>query len=142
VRPRGSSASRGAGGFDEGFAWARSDRPEVHWYDGSGTLLQVARWEDEPAPLDAAWREEFLGEMGRRMGLGAGGGPAAAARRAEMEERLDLHDGPLAWWGEFRVAASGAVWMGRYAMPLAPPEQWRVVTRDGVVAGWVELPGV
>lgn len=31
--------------------------------------------------------------------------------------------------------------MGRYAMPLAPPEQWRVVTRDGVVAGWVELPG-
>jgi hypothetical protein len=33
--------------------------------------------------------------------------------------------------------------MGCYAMPLlpAPPEQWRVVTRDGVVVGWVELPG-
>ena len=129
------------GGFDEGFAWARSDRPEVHWYDGSGTLLQVARWDDDPAPLDAAWRDEFLQEMGERMGLGAGGGPAAAARRTEMEERLDLHDGPLPWWGEFRVDGSGAVWMGRYAMPLAPPEQWRVVTREGVVAGWVELPG-
>ena len=65
------------------------------------------------------------------MGLGAGAGPAAAARRAEMEERLDLHDGPLPWWGEFRVDGSGAVLMGRCAMLPAPPEQWRVVTRDG-----------
>jgi len=45
-----------AGGFADGFAWARSDEREVRWYDGSGGLVQVARWDEEPVPLTPVWR--------------------------------------------------------------------------------------
>jgi hypothetical protein len=45
-----------AAGLAGGFAWARSDRAEVGWYDAGGALTQIARWREDPAPLTAEWR--------------------------------------------------------------------------------------
>ncbi len=43
-------------GFADGFAWSRADEPEVRWYDSSGRLEQVARWDEAPTPLTPDFR--------------------------------------------------------------------------------------
>lgn len=131
-----------AGGFAEGFAWARSDEREVRWYDGTGRLVQVARWDEERVPLTSEWR----GEM-RRIYEDAyrSSGSAEAfvtAQLATLEEGLNRHEGPLPYWDRFRVDRVGNVWLSDYTLPGQPSDRWRVVARDGTVRGWVDLRGV
>ncbi|MDZ7778680.1 MAG: hypothetical protein U5R14_01935 [Gemmatimonadota bacterium] len=130
-----------AGGFADGFAWARSDRPEVTWYDSSGRLLQVAHWEEQPFPLTPDWEQDMA--QAYREAYAARGAEEAFinAEIARLEEGLDRHDGPLPYWDGFHVDRVGNVWLGQYGLPIQPPDRWRVITRDGTLQGWVELPG-
>jgi hypothetical protein len=131
-----------AGGFTEGFAWARADQPEVRWYDGSGRLVQLARWEEDPMPLTPDWRRrvaQFYEDAFRSSGTDEA---VVNARLAELEEGLDLHDAPLPYWDQFYVDRQGNAWLGEYALPGEPPVRWRVLTRDGALVGWIDLPDV
>jgi hypothetical protein len=131
-----------AGGFPGGFAWARADEPEVRWYDGSGRLVQVARWDEDPAPLTPEWRGRVarrMEEAYRSQGMDEG---VVSARLADLEEGFDRHGAPLPYWDAFHVDGSGNVWLREYSVPGQPSTRWRVVARDGVFIGWVELPEV
>lgn len=131
-----------AGGFGDGFAWARSDKREIRWYDRSGRLVQVARWDEEPVPLNTEWRrrmalisEEAYRSRGAEESF-------VAAQLDQLEEGLDRHEGPLPYWHSFHVDRLGNVWLGRYTLPGEPPGGWRVFTRNGTFSGWVDLPEV
>lgn len=131
-----------AGGFVDGFAWARFDEREIRWYDRSGRLVQVARWDEEPVPLNSEWRRRRvlgLEEAYRSRGAGES---FMVARLDELEEGLDRHEGPLPYWDSFHVDRLGNVWLGRYTLPGEPPGGWRVFTRNGMFIGWVDLPEV
>lgn len=131
-----------AGGFAEGFAWARADQPEVRWYDGSGQLVQIARWDEEPAPLTREWRSRMARRTEEALRSRGADDAPVAARLAELERELDRHGGSLPYWSAFHVDRRGNVWLGEYPLPGQYPARWRVITRDGAFAGWVDLPGV
>lgn len=132
-----------AEGFGDGFAWARSDRPEVRWYDASGRLEQIARW-NEPAVLPTAdWEREML-RLYEDVLSSVDDDPAfLSARLAEVREGLDRHEGPLPYWRAFHVDRMGNAWMSEFRMAAEPPpRRWRVVARDGTLQGWVDVPGL
>lgn len=131
-----------AGGFAEGFAWARSDQREVRWYDKEGRLTQSARWDEEPTPVTPEFRagvrrtyEEAYRAQGAQEAF-------VTAQLAELEAGFDRHEGPLPYWRQFFVDRAGNVWLGRYPRLGQNPEAWRVLARDGAIEGWVSLPGV
>lgn len=131
-----------AGGFAEGFAWARSDEREVRWYDHTGHLVQLVRWDEEPASLTLEWRGEIrrvFEDAYRSRGAEEG---FITAQLAELEEGLNLHEGPLPYWDQLHVDRTGNVWLSRYSPPGQVPEEWRVLDRDGAYGGWVDLAGV
>lgn len=131
-----------AGGFVDGFAWTRSDEREIRWYDRSGRLVQVARWDEEPVPLTTEWRRRMariIEEAYRSRGAEES---FVAAQLDELEEGLDRHEGPLPYWDSVHVDRRGNVWLSRYTLPGEPPGRWRVFTRDGTFVGWVDLPEV
>lgn len=131
-----------AGGFADGFAWARSDEREIRWYDPSGRLVQVARWDEEPVPLTPEFRRRMARSREEAYRSRGADESVVAARLAELEEALDRHEGPLPYWDAFHVDRLGNVWLGEYTMPGEPSEEWRVFTRDGTFAGRIELPEV
>ena len=131
-----------AGGYANGFAWARSDERSVRWYDDAGRLVQVARWEEDPTPLTSGWRDAMRRAFEEAYASGGANEAFIAAQLARLEEGLDRHDGPLPYWDELHVDRVGNVWLSRYSLPGTPPDRWRVVDREGVYRGWVELPGV
>lgn len=131
-----------AGGFPEGFAWARSDAREVRWYDGSGRLLQIARWDEEPSPLSPAWRRRMARRMEEAYRSRGAEESVVAARLEELETELDRHEGPLPYWDSFHVDRLGKVWLSDYPQPGQPPDRWRILTRKGSFLGWIDLPGV
>lgn len=131
-----------AGGFEGGFAWARSDEPEVRWYDGFGDPLQVARWTEEPRELSAEWRQRAVAIVEEALRSQIGDGPQLAAQLRTLQEGFDRHDGPLPFWDAFHVDRLGNAWLSAYPLPAQPPGRWRVVTRDGVFRSWVDLPDV
>lgn len=131
-----------AGGFADGFAWARSDKREVRWYDGSGLLLQVARWDEEPIPLTREWRDRIartFEDVYRSRGAEES---FVTARIAQLIEELDRHEGPLPYWNSFHVDRLGNAWLSEYTLPGQRPKRWRVLARDGSSLGWVDLPEV
>jgi hypothetical protein len=131
-----------AGGFSEGFAWARSDRPEVHWYDESGSLVQIARWDEEPMPLSSEWRDR-MARIYEESYLSRGADEAFVADQlAELDVGLDRHGGPLPYWRSFVVDRQGNAWLSEYDVAGEPSTTWRVIDRDGRMIGWIELPGV
>jgi hypothetical protein len=131
-----------AGGFADGFAWARSDKREVRWYDGSGLLVQVARWEEEPVLLTREWRDHMARTLEDAYRSRGAEESYVAAQLAELEEALDRHEGPLPYWDSFHVDRLGNAWLSEYALPGQPPRLWRVFARDGSSIGWVTLPEV
>lgn len=131
-----------AGAFAEGFAWARSDEPGVRWYDGAGRLVQVARWDEEPAPLTPEWRSEMRRIYEEAYRSRGSEEAFVAAQLATLEEGLDRHQGPLPYWDRFLVDRLGNAWLSDYTLPGQAPRRWSVVARDGAVVGWVDLGGV
>ena len=131
-----------AGGFADGFAWSRADEREVRWYDGSGRLEQVARWEEEPVQTTVAWRRRFAREyeeVSRSRGIEE---PVVADALVQLEEELDRYEGPVPYWSYLHVDRLGNAWVGEYTPFWRTPERWRVLTRDGILIGWVRTSGV
>lgn len=133
-------ASRDAPG--DGFAWARSDRPEVRWYDVEGRVQQIARWTEDPAPLSSEWREAVKDRYREAYTSSGRDDAFIEAQLAQVDEGLDRHEGPLPYWSDLHVDRMGSAWLARYRPPGEVPGEWRVLDRDGVDRGWVELPGV
>lgn len=129
-----------AGGTPDGFAWARADRPEVHWYDATGALLQIARWSEPPTPLTSEWRTQAAAIL--EDGLRARGVEEDRIEEglAQQEEGFAQHEGPLPYWDEMRVDRQGNVWLQRHAPFPSNSSQWRVISRDGVDLGYVTIP--
>jgi len=131
-----------AGGFADGFAWARSDEREVRWYDGSGGLVQVARWDEEPVPVTPVWRGRMARTFEEAYRSRGAEESFVAAQLTELEKGLNRHEGPLPYWDLFHVDRMGNVWLSQYTLPGQPPGKWRVLSRDGTFNGWVDLPEV
>ncbi len=131
-----------AGGFADGFAWSRADQREVMWYDGSGRLVQIARWDEEPVALTPDRKSRIAGHFEELFRSSRADETFVAARLAEVVEGLDRHDGPLPYWQSFHVDRLGNAWLSEYSLPGQPSDRWRVITRDGTFVGWIELPGI
>ena len=130
-----------AGGFSEGFAWARSDEREVRWYDGSGRVVQLARWDEEPIPLSPDRQRRFLEAYEGLLRSGGADESFVTTRLAEAEEGLGRHEGPLPYWDALLVDRLGNVWLSEYPLTGQRRERWRVFARDGMFRGWVDIPG-
>jgi hypothetical protein len=129
-----------AGALPDGFAWSRADQREVRWFDSSGELLQIARWQEESAKLTAEGRDEMRSIW---EGVFSARGPEfAATQLARMDEDLDRYEGLLPYWDNLVVDINGNVWLSEHVLPLRPLAEWRVFARDGSAVGWVALPGV
>ncbi len=131
-----------AGGFAEGFAWARADEPAVRWYDESGGLVRIARWDEEPVPLTPQWRRDRTQALEEALRSPGSDDSFVAARLLELEEGLDRYEGPLPYWDSFHVDRLGNAWLREYTPPGQPAGRWRVVRRDGTLIGWVDLSQV
>jgi hypothetical protein len=131
-----------AGGFTDGFSWSRADEPEVRWYDGSGRLVQIARWNEQPTPLTADVRRQMASSFEKSLRARGTNETVVAVRLAELERGFDRHDGPLPYWDEFHVDREGNAWLRQYSLADQPSARWRVITRDGTLLGWTELPGI
>ena len=130
-----------AGGYRDGFAWARNDRAAVEWYDGSGRRVQVARWAEDAVPLDAAWRRRMAEATEDAFRSRGADDATVRSRLARLDEGLDRYDGAVPFWQQFHVDRVGNVWLSAYVLSARPPERWRRVHVDGHVE-WIELPGV
>jgi hypothetical protein len=131
-----------AGGFEDGFAWSRSDQPEVRWFDATGKLVRIARWDEEPAPLTAEIRNRMVSRMEAAFRARGVEESFLAAQLLEIEEGLDRHDGPLPRWDDLHVDRDGNAWLHEWSPPGEPSSRWRVINRDGTFTGWIDLPGV
>jgi hypothetical protein len=131
-----------AGGFADGFAWSRADEPEVRWYDGTGRLVRIARWEEEPVPLTPELKRRMASRTEESFRARGVEETFLAAQLAQLEEGLDRHEGPLPYWDAFHVDRQGNAWLREYALPAEPSARWRVITRDGTFVGWIDLPDV
>jgi len=130
-----------AAGFADGFAWSRSDGPEVRWYDRTGRLVQIARWTEEPVPLTQEGRRRMATRLEDAL-RGRGDATFVATQLAELEQGFDRHAGPLPYWDSFHVDRQGNAWLREYSLPGEPSSRWRVLARDGTLAGVIELPDV
>lgn len=130
-----------AGGFAGGFAWGRSDEREVRWYDGSGRLRQVSRWQEQAVALTLDQRDRMMRsyeDAFRTAGL-----PESfmTAQVAELQELLDRYDGPLPYWDTFKVDRLENIWLSAYTPDGQPRRhEWRVFADDGTAVGWIDLP--
>ena len=131
-----------AGGVADGFAWSRSDRPEVRWYDQTGRLLQIARWNEQPAPVTAELRRQMASNLENSLRARGADATLVAAQLAELEKGFDRHDGPLPYWDAMHVDRQGNVWLRQYSLPGHPSANWRVITREGGFLGWIEVPNI
>jgi hypothetical protein len=131
-----------AAGFEDGFAWSRADEPAVYWYDATGRLTQIARWEEEPVPITAELRSRMASRVEERLRAGGAEEPRVRAGLIVLEEGLDRHEGPLPYWDAFYVDRQGNAWLREYASPGEPSTRWRVVARDGRYLGWIDAPDV
>jgi hypothetical protein len=129
-----------AGGFADGFAWARADRSEVRWYDAGGRLRQVARWDEEPIPLTSEVRGSIIRAFEEAYAASGAPEKVLTAQREELHQGLDRYDQPLPYWDAFHVDRVGNVWLREHGLPLRPSERWRVLARDGTFVGWVDVP--
>lgn len=132
-----------AGGFVDGFAFARTDEAEVAWYDGSGRLVQVARWAEDPVPLTTDRKTRMVRAYDEWYRAQGADESLIADRLAQLEEGLERYEGPIPYWDSFLVDRRGNAWLREYpVIPVEPSATWRVVTRDGVFVGRVDLPDV
>lgn len=131
-----------AGSTAEGFAWARSDEREVRWYDDAGQLLQVSRWEEDPAQLTAEWRDGMRGVFEEAYSSMGAEESMVMARLADLEDDLDRYEGHLPYWEQIHVDRIGNAWLSAFPLTGQAPERWRVLAREGAFKGWVDLPGV
>lgn len=131
-----------AGGFTDGFAWARNDAREVRWYGDSGRLVAIARWEEVPVPLTAEWKQSMTRRVEEVLRSRGSGEAFVAARLETLEKGLERHEGPLPFWESFHVDRLGNVWLSEYPQPGRAPARWRVLARDGTLVGWIDLPDV
>jgi hypothetical protein len=131
-----------AGGFEDGFAWARADEPEVRWYDGLGRLVQVARWDEDPLPLTTERGNRIAQIYEESMRSGGYEEAFVTAQLADIHTWLDRFEGPLPYWDFLHVDRVGNAWLSQHALPARPAGAWRVLARDGSYPGWVEMPDV
>ena len=131
-----------AGGFDGGFAWARSDRTAVHWYDWDGHLVQRATWNEAPVPLDADRRRQLVEQYRAAWSGNDWDAPMINRQLERLEADLDRYDLPLPYWDHLHVDRGGNVWLSRYPPPFSWSEDWQVITRDGEHVGTVHVPGM
>jgi 6-bladed beta-propeller protein len=117
-------------GFQDGFAWARTDVAEVRWYTESGLLRQVTRWSAEMPPVDAAAWDAYAEVYVSR---------AAARSREVSEDQLAEHlvevqrgaSDMLPLFGSLHSGRDGKLWLGAYTMLGSPPAEYLVFGSDG-----------
>lgn len=129
---------RAAGLPDGGFAWARSDRPEVHFFDRTGALTDIVRWEEAPLPLDASFRERYADASAELLATGGVDEARIAQRRLDLAEQFAWYGDDLPYWNDFHVDGEGRVWLRDFALPWSPSDRWRVIDPDAGSVAWVE----
>ncbi len=130
-----------AGGYDDGFAWARSDQTAVRWYDWEGRLVQIARWMESPTEVDAELRRRIVDQYRAAWADNGWDAPRTNRQLEELEDGLERFDLPLPYWDQLHVDRLGNVWLSRYPPPFTRSEAWQIVERNGRHAGEVVVPG-
>jgi len=129
-----------AGGFPGGFAWARSDRAGVHWYDTSGQLVQIARWAAQPEQMSADWSDRFIAAFEVAMRRSGAPEEMIEPRLADMRAGLERFDDPVPYWDNLVVDHAGNVWLRDFSLPGAYEASWTVLRHDGTLLGTVQIP--
>lgn len=139
-RPRGDRnpiRHLGTGGVSRSqIVYARTDQAEVRWYDLSGELIQVARWDHsfrEPTADDWAAYERATRSRGS---------PELNEERLNrmLADRRDDFKGVLPAFGRFLVDPAGNAWLADYTYAGESARTYSILRSDGHWLGTIEIP--
>jgi hypothetical protein len=126
---------------DSRWAYARADLAEVTWRGMDGRVLQIARWPEEPMPLDLELGRDRIDEQVEGIESGPEGGAEVAKRfRRRMEEQFECGDVVAPLFQSLHAEANGTVWVDEYSVDVDGPRTFRLIGPDGVFLGHVQAP--
>jgi hypothetical protein len=125
----------------DGWVYALNDRAELSWFDADGTLVQTARWGEEPPVLTPEERVALIDEQMRFMGES----PELRGRNLEpfrerFERGLDAKENRLPIFQYLHADPAGEVWMSEFPLSAREPTRYRVFASDGTPLGWASVP--
>ena len=123
-----------------GFAWSRSDIPEVRWYDHSGELLQIARWSEPLEEVDSDYVSSLVERRRYLLSMLDLPEPQIGGMIRDLRAGLARHEGPVPLWDGLLSDDEGNIWLREFAGGLESSDRWRVIGADGGFVGWVEFP--
>jgi hypothetical protein len=124
---------------EDGFYWATSDRYEINFYNGEGSLRRIIRRPVQPNPVEPSMIEEYVEAQLERVRRFEGEAAVPRNRRRYEEAHLGEHV-PL--FGMAFVDNGGRLWVSGSVWPSSgePPRQWSVFSKEGVWLGDLEAP--
>lgn len=129
------------------FVFGRGDRPEIRWLDDQGSVVQIARWNDEPpAVTDSmidAWERASRTVM-ERYGLPSTDIESRISTMKEaIGEVLPLFGmpAPEPQYGGLIADLRGNVWIAGYVLPhVRSRRPYYVLSPEGEWVALVEVP--
>ena len=116
--------------------YARSDIPEVVWYDENGSKVQISRWAHQWVPVnDSVWQAYSEAYMGRFRA-----GTDLAPYERNLAERRGITRGVLPAFGTLHTDVEGTAWVGEYEFFARHPDRYLTIHSDGTLNGWVHVP--
>jgi hypothetical protein len=140
-----------SGGFatvtDGRFVFGRGDRPEIRWLGDQGSVVQIARWNDEPLAVTdsmiAAWELEMRRAFERFELPSTDIESRVSTMKEAIGEVLPFFGMPVPepQYGGLIADPRGNVWIAGYVLPrVRSPRPYYVLSPKGEWVAWVEVP--
>lgn len=117
----------------DGFFYGKSDSYEIEFRNGEGDLLRLIRLEHENLPVTQEDIDRYVADRMARAR------PERLQIYRTMFENMPFPD-EMPAYSEFRVDASGHLWVAEYRKPGDDQPRWRVFDPEGAYLGMVETP--
>ena len=127
-----------------GFIHGRTDQPQVVWRSARGEVVQIARWNQEPAfPTDSLWTrfQTALREDLRRVNPQMGGERLEEFVNEQIAQYQIDPAAPLPLFGAVHGSPEGGVWVAEFTPGNSWPTRYRVLAPDGAWQGTIAFPG-
>jgi hypothetical protein len=121
----------------DGFHWARTDRSEIRFYDGAGSLRRILRRAVQPRSVTPTMIREHV--EAALAAIRQSGARSVPQERRRFEEATPADH--LPFYQAAFVDRDQRLWASEWSWPHGPPSRrWSVFSLEGVWLGDVEAP--